>query len=153
MALQVALPQRQYRFEGEVPESCAAMLRRWPKTGRGGYGGTQGGKRRAGKMARDLHAKPSIGESTAGHLHDVSAKSSSNKLPSAQNSYDVMNSSMSQKSGLNVSNISSSPSMEEDSKINTHGGTEGKDKSSSPNANDAMKSHSSLMEEDEVLKK
>ncbi|KAK3732514.1 hypothetical protein RRG08_030714 [Elysia crispata] len=55
MALQVALPQRQYRFEGEVPESCAAILRRWPRTGRGGSPGGQGGKRRAGKGAKESH--------------------------------------------------------------------------------------------------
>lgn len=28
-ALQIAPPSRLYRFEGEVPESCEAMLRKW----------------------------------------------------------------------------------------------------------------------------
>jgi len=28
-ALQMALPARPYRFTGEVPQSCTAMLRKW----------------------------------------------------------------------------------------------------------------------------
>ncbi|GFS26817.1 hypothetical protein ElyMa_001730700 [Elysia marginata] len=35
-------------------------MRRWPRTGRGGHGGAQGGKRRAGKMAKEMHTLSSF---------------------------------------------------------------------------------------------
>ncbi|GFN88388.1 hypothetical protein PoB_001489400 [Plakobranchus ocellatus] len=92
MALQVALPPRPYRFEGEVPESCAALLRRWPKTVRGGLGGASSGKRRVGKGTREtVFFHPVAGDimtpSRRGSEDNFSTSSSRSRLASRSSSY------------------------------------------------------------------